>query len=459
MTVASLGDLFKSDSTAGQLFLWGVLAGVLQALLQPEFEELRQLGYDILANTPLSPDEAAAAVNRHYLSAPDGASEAQKSGVNGDRFATMVDLAGTAPAAGDLAAALRRGLIDSHGFGPDSTSFDQGISEGNLHNKWADIMRQLAVQWPSPTDALDALLEGQISHDDALALFQKFGGAPQYFQMLYDTRGNAPTPVEAATMANRGIIPWDGTGPNATTFEQAFLEGPWRNKWEPAMRKLGQYLPPPRTVTAMIRSGGLSPAEGTTLLIEQGLTPALAAAYVHDAQQVATKTDRDLTQSQIVSLYEANIIGNKDAAAMLETLGYDKTNADYLLALADVRREIAALNYAVSRVQSLYVSHKLTRQQAVESLNTLNLPADQVHAVVQLWDVAAAANVKLLTETQVTSAYQAGFMTLDRAKSELEAMGYSELDAWVLLSLRMKAPVGPPPKGGTVPTAPGNPGV
>jgi hypothetical protein len=52
-------------------------------------------------------------------------------------------------------------------------------------------------------------------------------------------------------MANRGIIPWSGSGPRSTSFEQAFLEGPWRNKWLGPFRKAAEYFPPPRTITAM----------------------------------------------------------------------------------------------------------------------------------------------------------------------------------------------------------------
>ena len=39
-------------------------------------------------------------------------------------------------------------------------------------------------------------------------------------------------------MALRGIIPWDGTGLQVTSYAQAFREGPWRDKWSDAFKRV-----------------------------------------------------------------------------------------------------------------------------------------------------------------------------------------------------------------------------
>lgn len=436
--MAGLGDLLGPGSAGRQLFVWAVLGGLVGALADPVFTEVQQTSLHTAPVKVLPPDMLAQMVVRHVKTLGDAAGQAQYSGISGDKFADLVHVAGRGPAPGDLATALRRQLIPEGGTGPDAVTFEQGIAESDLKDKWTHLVKELATIWPSPVDALDALLEGQVSEAEGRALYEKFGGAPEFFDMLFHTRGSAPTPVQAADMANRGIIPWGGTGPAATSFEQAFLEGPWRNKWEPAFRKAAEYLPPPRTVTAMVRAGSLTDAQASALLAKQGLPAELVAAYIADAHNAASQAQRDLTMAQVIGMYEAGLLGEKDARGMLEGGGYSAANAGLLLAYADLRKAITQVNYAVDRVRSLYVARKIDHQTAVASLNTLNVPADQVREMIATWDVAAAVNVKQLTPAQIENAYTIGLLTQAAAQAELEAIGYTPHDAWVLLSIKAK---------------------
>lgn len=451
MTLPGLGETFAKNATGEQLFVWGVLQALISALIAPELQTLAQLSFETDPSTVLSPAEVATAINRAFLTPDEGAGEAKASGIDSARLKILTDLAGDAPAPGDLATALRRGLIPQAGRGPDAVTFEQGISEGNLRDKWTDVMRELAIQWPTPADALDALLEGQVSDADGRALYEKFGGAPQYFDMLFNTRGSAPTPVEALTMANRGLIPWDGQGPGVTSFLQAFLEGPWRNKWEPAYRKLGEYFPPPRTITAMYKEGSLTHDQAVSYLEKQGLPADLAAAYVQSGNAQAAETGKDLTEASVISMFEARLIPQADAEAFLEALKYSPENAKLLIELADLRRSIAAVNTAVSRVRTLFVSHKITEAAAAGVLNALQVPAGQVTEIIGTWRLEAAVNVKLLTEAQIADAFAYKILTEAEALAELRGIGYTALDAWTVLSIKNKAPLPGKPAAGPNP--------
>jgi hypothetical protein len=446
--MADWGDIFGKGSAAEQLLVWGVLNQIISTAGSPFFTVLAQQVNEKLPEAEISPAELADMVVRNFIALSDGKTRASRSGISADRFQLMVDAAGDSPAPGDLATALRRGIISESGTGAESTSFEQGIAEGRLADKWTSVIRQLATVWPSPADALNALLEGQVSEADGQALYEKFGGDPQYFTLLYNTRGNAPTPDEAAVMANRGIIPWTGTGPDVVSFEQAFLEGPWRNKWESPYRQAAQYLPPPRTVTAMLKDGSLTQDQATHLLMEQGLTADLAAAYVQDAELTATADNKALTLSEVTALYVNRLISASDAKSLIVALNYSDANASLLLSLADLSRSIAAVNTAVSRVQTLYISHKITRDTAVNSLNTLKVPPDQVASIVATWDLEVSVNVKVLTETQIVDAWSAQIITLDEAMTELTNIGYTPFDAWVLLSIKNKGPLPDQPAQG-----------
>lgn len=452
----SLGDLFGKGSAAEQLFVWNVVGQVVSALISPGVQALAQQVNDIAPTAQLSPAELATAVVRNYLDQPAAADSARRAGLENDKFATLVHLAGRAPAPGDLATALRRGIIPADGVGPDATSFAQGFAETDLGDKWAPVIKALAVQWPSPTAALDALLEGQIDEATAKELYQKFGGDLQYFDMLYNTQGTAPTPVQALEMANRGLIPWDGEGAGVVSFKQAFLEGPWRNKWEPVFRGLGEYLPPPRTITAMYHEGALTAQEATGYLVKHGLSAELAAKYVSGASGTKTATAKALTESQIIQLYELGVVTRDDAAALLKALKYSDHDLTLILELADLRRVLSALNSAVTRVHALYVGHKLDKTKSVQSLTDLGLSQPQVDAIMGRWDLEAAINVRALTESQIVAAYGYKIISQADAQTELEQIGYSPRDAWVLLSIKHKEalPDEPPPSRPDVPPLP-----
>lgn len=394
-----------------------------------------------LAQAVLAPADAADASVRHFMDPGQAAAEAAKSGVPAELFQVMTHLAGDAPAPGQLAEALRRGLITDGGTGADSTSFTQGIAEGRLADKWTDVIRGLAQEWPTPTDALAATLEGQVTQDEGKALFAKFGGDPQYFQLLYDTRGNAPTPIEALELANRGIIPWDGTGPDATSYQQAFLEGPWRNKWLEPYKRLGEYLPPPETVRTLLEQGAITQDQAVKFWQQYGMTADTAQAYLQAALFNNLADTRGLTINAILDMYYGQLISKDDATQFLALFQVPAANVQLLLAYVDMRRSVAAVQASVDRIQTLFTTRKISQDTASAALGRLQIPADAIGEIISIWEITASVNVKTLTEAQIVDAYAAGIMDQGTASGELQAIGYTAYDAWVLLSIKAKGPL------------------
>lgn len=446
--MAGIGGL-AGNAQLQQLLLWNVASQLIGAALTPYTTALSNELNSLTPVVPLSPADAAEAVLRNAMPEADAAAEARFSGVSAERFAILAQLAGNAPDPTSLAVALRRGLIDP-------ARYLEGIRQGRLRDEWADTVRELAVQQPSPQAMLDAYLEGQIGEAEARARFAALGGDPAYFDILFHTQGQAPTPTQALELANRGIIPWTGQGPDAVSFEQAFLEGPWRNKWAGPFRALGEYLPPPRTITAMHKAGSLPTAEATDLLKKQGLTDQLAAAYLHDSSAQKVAATKELAQSTVLALYRDKLIPRATAAAFLEALKYTTAEADYILQVEDMRVAERFLAAAVGRVHTLYAGHKIDQSAALEALATLGVASVEATDLVTLWGHERAANVRTLTPAQVEAAYGYGIVDQPTATAELVAMGYTPHDAWVALSVHHKGPL-PGEPGAAAVTPPAGP--
>jgi len=476
--VPGFGDsLGKTGESAWQLFVWQVGAQVVGALLTPFITELTYLVNEADPNVVLGAADLASEVVRGLRSHGDAAAEARKSGIDAERFDRLIEMArprlapadlaqlvvrnfmtaenadveaafsgvdpqhlrlmtliaADAPAPGDLAVALRRKLIGEDSAGPDSVSFAQGIREGRLADKYIPMIKGLATEWPSPTDALQAELEGQLTHAQALAEYERLGGDPQFYTWLFNTRGQAPTPSQALELLNRGIIPEGGTGPSSVSYRQAFLEGPWRNKWSDVFLALREYLPPPRTVTAMLRAGSIDTQLGGEWLHKQGLSDEAVAAYIADATAQKAAAQRDLTQAQLTQLYQDQLIGADVYRSSLTALGYDEHESGLLQAMADMRWQMSAMSTATGRIHSLYVGWKIDRATAVAALSDLGTPADRASELVGIWGIERQANTKDLTGPQIWTLLKYEVIDQADALARLEQIGYTPRDAWLFL--------------------------
>lgn len=440
--MAGVGGILGNDMLQS-VFVYGVGQQLLGAALGPYLNALTAQVNSATPLAPLGPAEAAEAVLRNVWPVERAREEARKAGIDGERFDVLARLAGNAPDPTSLAIALRRKLIDP-------ARYLDGIRQGRLRDEWADLVRQLAVQQPSPEAALAAYLEGQVGEGEARDLFARFGGDPDYFDMLYHTQGQAPTPTQALELANRGIIPWEGEGPDVVSFRQAFLEGPWRNKWAAPFRALGEYLPPPRTVTAMYNEGSIDRARAIELLTKQGLAPDLAAAYISSGSAQKTAPTKQLAQSTVQTLYRDRLIPRADAAGFLESLGYDPAEADFILQIVDLEVAQRFLTAAVSRIHTLYVGHKIDRAAVLATLAQLGVAPDAVTDLLGIWDLEEAANVRTLTPSEVASALKLSLVDQPTAQALLEQLGYQPHDAWLYLSIHAKMGLPDEPAAGAL---------
>lgn len=408
-----------------------------------------------LASQVISPADAASAAVRNFLPEGEAAGQAAKSGVDAALFQTLLHLAGDAPAPGQLAEALRRGLIPDGGTGPGSVSFEQGIAEGRLADKWTDMIRGLAKIWPTPANALRAALTGQIPLDEGRALYERLGGDGQFYQIMFNTEGQAPTPLEAVEMALRGIIPWNGTGPEVTSYEQAFKEGPWRNKWADAFKRAAYPVPTVGQIADYLRYGIIDKPTAAKELAARGIVGDHAKWAMDYAEAVSTFDFRGLTLNSVMHALQASIVTEANARTILKSMHVSDQAANLLISYTKLQRAVSATTNAISHVGSLYVARKITQDTARKSLAQLGLDQAAASDIMQTWDLEAIVTVKTLTPAQIVDAWAAEIMDQDTAMLELTNLGYTPYDAWVLISIKAKTPQPGRPPQGPLPSLPG----
>lgn len=448
---ADLGKLFKPGGVGEQLLVWGLLQQLIGAALAPQLELVTRGVNALQQTTPLTPEQLADMVNRAIVSLGDGEAYAKQSGISPSDFLRLVQAAGDAISPQEAVTAFRRGLIPREGRGPDSLSLEQAIAESRIRDKWVGTIEQLGMVPVPVADAVDAVVEGQITFDEGAHFAFLNGVSREDFTILVNTRGNPPSVTELLEMNRRGLIPLEGTGPDVLSVQQGIFEGATKDKWWQRLAALIAYLPPPRTVTALVREGSITDDQALALFKQSGLSQELATAYLESAHHQKLLADKQLAKADVLQLYRDQLIDAQTATALLAADKYTAQEIAWLLQMEDLRRAIAFVNKAVERIHTLYVGWRIDKVEAVADLDALHVPPAQRDQLLALWDIERNANVKDLTAAEIASAFFYKVIDQDTAITELERIGYDERKAWILLSVRQHGPIANPPAGVTVP--------
>ena len=412
---------------------------------------------------PLSPADLAIGAVRGIVPGGPGITSypsflndlANQSGVSNQDMQFLADITGMPPSPQDLFEMYRRGIITMDDIAT-------GLKEGDTRDEWITQFQKLAFTWLTPIDFVRAAVQDQMDSADAETWAGKTGldittalpGGKNMFSLAFDIAGRPPGPEEAGRMANRGIIPWTGTGAGATTFQQSIAESDVKTKWTAALQALQAYVPPPRMVGSLLEKGGITEAQAQQYWEMGGVPAGLAAAYVYESTHQATVLEKNLAKGDILNAYYDLIVNNATATELLSLLGYVGTVAATMLAVTDFRRELKALNAEVNRIGSYYMHFKINETEAQSDLTTLGVPADQIAGLLQIWSVDRIIPNRLPTTDQISKAVKYGTLTADEALAKLELLGYTAYDAAIVLSAEGELQVTPlPTQTGSPPPA------
>lgn len=443
--------LFGKNSPVWQLALWGVLQQILGAGLAPALQEITNDVNSLSQQVPISPADLADLVVRNYLEIGAALDQAKKSGVSEADFALLVKNAGAAPDTTMLMEGFRRRVLGWDASQNGLPSVLDGIREGRLADKWAPLIQALGEVPIGVADAVDGVVENQISFDQGAQAAYENGLSRENFQILVDIRGNPPGPAELMEMVRRAIIPVDGTGPNVLSLTQGISEGATKDKWIPALKQLLTVLPPEGRVTALLRAGSITLDQAISYYKLLGYDQTVAAGFAHEASHTKTAAARELAKGDLEKLYADKLIDAATFTSLAGALGYNATEAGDLMAIQDMHAATVVADAAITRIRGYYIARKIDDQTTTAALSSLKVPADASARYLAAWRIDRDSNVKLLTEAQVVDAWNMGLIDDAQAYSSLQALGYTPFDAWVLLSLKNKGPLPGAPAPGPNP--------
>lgn len=372
-----------------------------------------------LVGSPLSPADLALAVLRGNMDAATGATQAYESGVSPEQFNTLLLNTGEPPGLQQLLEGYRRGFIDQ-------ATLQKGIKESRYRNEWIPLLEALRYEPMSVADAVNATVQNQLPATVARKYADQNGLQPGDFDILLNTAGEPLSRTEMEHLYNRGLVTKD-------QVVQALRESRLKNKYNELAFDLHSKILPETTIQRALRYGGISTADAIRIAMENGYSKADATILVSAGTGERLQVFKDRVVSSVITLYEDNLVSSADTSSVIEAMGFSADQASFVVKGAEFRREAHILNQVVNAVKSKYVQHHITAREASNLIDAVGVPSTQRDYLLNLWEIEASAYVRTLTEAQVVKAVKKELITMDDGVARLEAMGYRQDDAILLI--------------------------
>lgn len=396
----------------------GLALGGAQAAATAKLNEMQNDSWHLDPIRRHTPSALAEMVVKGVITQDEGADEATRSGMRPDRFAALVMATGNPPGFGELLTMWRRGIINQG----DVTT---GIKQGYIKTEWTPFMERLRYDPLTPAEAVQAAVQNHLDVEQAAGVADSQGVNRADFDVMYATAGNPPGPMEVLNLWVRGYI-------DEATVDQALRESRLKNKYIDPLKKLAIRKIPMRTITTLVGHGAFTDDQGVAHLHELGYTDEDARAIILSSHHTTTTAAKHLSVAQIRDAYVERAISRDQAVADLKSAGYPDDVAGQLLDLADVHITTALRRASINRVHTAFVAHKIDRGAASMDLDSLQVPAGQRDAMLELWQLEQDTNVAVLTTAQILKADKEGVISPDEAHARLMRHGYADRDATIL---------------------------
>jgi hypothetical protein len=407
--------------------IWQLVGQVVQVLTRPIIQHLNAADPDV----PLSPADAADAVERSILDFDRASGEAASAGVSAEVFQWMVELTGEPPGIEQMLSLWRRGKLDEG-------VLDQMIAYSRIKTEWSDFVRELAHDTMTGADAIEATLKGVIGESEGRDLFGQAGGLDDQWPTLLATAGNPIGVEQANTLYNHGLI-------TAAQLRSVILHSRINPTFEPMAELLRHHYLAPFQIATALKAGTVTAAEATSWLLADGYPADQVAATVKGGSAEKTATHKSLTEAQITEAYDSGILSEAEAGKQLQDMGYEAGEVEWILALYNAKRRLAAAQSAITVVRKQYLAKRITEAEAMSEMVALDVDPVAREAYLAVWTVEQREELKELTAAQLGAIYKKGGLSDEQLRSRYESMGYSQADADLLLfNYGGPAPAGSP---------------
>ena len=350
-------------------------------------EYLRRLGYDqagqdtliLLARQLLDAGTLRDAYLRGFITEPEHDERLGKMGLDSNDITLIKRLYQMIPGVQDLIT-----MAVKEAFDPDQVeqlgldldfpeAFGAWAQKQGLSADWAHKYWQAHWQLPSASMGFEMLHRTIISPDELAGLLKALDYSPVWRDKLIRLSYNTYTRVDIRRMYQLGIL-------NQNQVLQAYKEIGYDDEH----------------------------ATNLTLFTVTG----------------ASAEEKDLTKADIVAGYRDRVLFREDASALLVSLGYDTTEADFYLTRADLDFATETRKAQVEAIHLPFVQRIILESQARNQLLQAGLTGQEVETLLDKWRREIKTRQQGLSRADVESMYRLGLSGRDQTLLLLQSIDY-----------------------------------
>jgi hypothetical protein len=257
-------------------------------------------------------------------------------------------------------------------------------------------------------------------------------GLTRYWQEKYwAAHWDYPSYGQVIEMLHRGLLT------EADVYEYyRIIEIP--RYWRDLLTKIN-YTPYSRVdVRRMHKMGVLTDEELLQSYRDIGYDEAHAQKMSEFTVKYNQQDEKALTQSQIIKGYNSKLISREDTKSLLGQLGWTDDGAEYLLTMEDFKETMDIQDDIIATIKDRYTGNLIDKNEALDRLNKLNLPAVKINALLERWDVKRFMDVKLPSKTDLDKMLKNKIINEDKYRFQMEKLGYGyEYTDWYLSLIKM----------------------
>lgn len=370
-------------------------------------------------NIPVTPADAALAVLRNNIPLSEAQSIAAEWGIDAASLALLIGNTGEPLGLEQLLEAKRRGFISDQ-------ELVRGILQSRVRDEWIPTAEKLAYSPMSVSDAVNAVVQNQLTFPEGDSISQQNGLEAGSFQTLVNTAGEPISRGEMFELYNRGLA-------TREQVIQAERESRLKNKYNDLAFNLHERLLEPRMLSSAVEFGSVTHDRAIAEAQAYGYDAERAAILIGEGTARKLQTYKSKVVTSLETLYEDGAIDNTTASAAIIALGFNTTEASFMLEAADMRRATKQMSQVISSIRTKFLGHHIDEQEATSLLSTAGAPTSQIAFLMSEWGIERQAFTRQLTEAQVVKAVKLQLLTPDQGATRLVNMGYTAEDAALLI--------------------------
>jgi hypothetical protein len=248
---------------------------------------------------------------------------------------------------------------------------------------------------------------------------EKQGMRPKFFKAAWRAHWRLPGLVQVREMYHRGIVNEDNLRIYLKAADYPIF---WRNaiiKWMDrvvtrvdARRMFAMGIWSPGRVYEHHRELGYNEKDATDL------TEWVIANYIEE--------DRELTKTDILSMYQDGILNPTETETYLTVLDYRPESIALLMAHRDLKRDETYERQIISNVKALFIGGLYDRTDVFAKLGKIATPDTVIKQNLAVWDLEKERKVAVPTTTQLRDMVLKEVITVQEFITEMRNKKYPD---------------------------------